>query len=652
MGVRTVLALVAVVIGPSALAQALPNVPKDEFWDVRLEGGAIQENFARTVATLIDRRLIPIGPVRVGESGTVEKVLLQQLDWPTGIVGASFDILLCSLNPHVCNISAGKARWKLARQPDSPVPQDSDLCSAIMPKDWLCVPKIKVKDYVATQRRAIPKDGSVATLLRENRACPQADGGCSAMVEFLNRGKKDGNSLLVPVGALRIPVPVANERTSEKLKDAIFELRDERDSKRRSPNSIYNVEIFLTRPEQQVRLQQVAPGGDVSDYNTPLQVMSYPDPKAFLTELKNYREQTVLLMDGEIDLMHCFLDINDKVGPSAGSRYKSAIIETTHFSGKTYADLVTRDKECRTVVKNYRNLDRIDHGTHIAGLIAGQISALGLLSVNPRARIWGYNVKPENPKETVYEDINNLLLKTYFPIPVVANLSIDLDVDDQRTTILERIAIGKESAGDDGLANAMLFVMAAGNARYTENLPARKIDLKKDCNLRPACWLHRSTSPNHALISVVALNAAGTGVLMDQQNRPLSNHGIAFDVGAVGEATNAYFGNYFGPMNGTSVAAPYVSGLATLLFAKRQLKTTQPPQAKLVRDRILATSDLTPELAPNVRFGRINFQRALMYENDVFERCSDQKCLTSSVPIRASVANRGKKLVLAFRRDR
>jgi hypothetical protein len=90
-----------------------------------------------------------------------------------------------------------------------------------------------------------------------------------------------------------------------------------------------------------------------------------------------------------------------------------------------------------------------------------------------------------------------------------------------------------------------------------------------------------------------------------------TNWGRAFDVAAIGEARSAVFGNYSKVLSGTSVATPYVSGLASLLFGKHI-----HIGPAMVKKRILYTVDLSPDLDAIVRWGFVNFDRALRTQSD------------------------------------
>jgi subtilisin family serine protease len=159
--------------------------------------------------------------------------------------------------------------------------------------------------------------------------------------------------------------------------------------------------------------------------------------------------------------------------------------------------------------------------------------------------------------------------------------------------------------------------------------PGRPIDSRSDCNAYPACWSKGPTGAPHGLISVVALNSKGTALLTDtdvSNNRPLSNYGLAFDVAAVGEVTSTFHGGWIGTASGSSVAAPYVTGLGALLFGKTESLGFRT-QVQEIKNRILFTTDEIDSIGGLSRYGRINFDKALKFEDDWIRYMPSPQCV-------------------------
>src|SRR5262249_20441949 len=124
-----------------------------------------------------------------------------------------------------------------------------------------------------------------------------------------------------------------------------------------------------------------------------------------------------------------------------------------------------------------------------------------------------------------------------------------------------------------------LFVAAAGN-------DAREIRQSSQCRIIPACLTaDRESESGDNVISVVALDALGQDRWKSGQDPNLgSNYGPVFDVAAIGQAVSTLFGNAYGTLDGTSVATPYVTGLASLVQVQARARSP-----KEVKERVLYT---------------------------------------------------------------
>jgi hypothetical protein len=268
--------------------------------------------------------------------------------------------------------------------------------------------------------------------------------------------------------------------------------------------------------------------------------------------------------------------------------------------------------------------DRWDHGTHVAGIIGARRQGLSMFGVNPRAALWVYETdrlgkRFESDDDPIAKLATMLDASDQLPPgpPPVVNLSFRHKLTDQPTR-LERII--------ETYRFETLFVAAAGNDRLEIRQPSQ-------CRVIPACRTSDRDSPDaENVISVVALDATGQDRWTSAQDQIVgSNYGPVFDVAAIGQAVSTLFGNAYGTLDGTSVATPYVTGLASLVHVKGK---TQTP--KDIKERILYTVDFTDTLDGLVAFGRINFRRALALERDTLtlKECGSAACELQPVDVR------------------
>ncbi|WP_240627306.1 S8 family peptidase [Thermoflavimicrobium daqui] len=183
------------------------------------------------------------------------------------------------------------------------------------------------------------------------------------------------------------------------------------------------------------------------------------------------------------------------------------------------------------------------HGTHVAGIIAGSATDLGVIGVAPRTHI--YAVKAFNRKGNA--NLSDLLTAINWCIEnkmQVVNMSFGMD----KMSEVLRLAI--QTAHQKGL----IMVAAAGNRGLSTQIdyPARY----------PETIAVTSISNNDHISS-------------------FSNRGKGIDVAAPGEKIpSAWLNNTVREMSGTSMAVPHVVGTAALLLYLQ--KKLNPEQVRYI----------------------------------------------------------------------
>jgi subtilisin family serine protease len=347
--------------------------------------------------------------------------------------------------------------------------------------------------------------------------------------------------------------------------------------------------------------------------------MKYPytDVREFLKA--KFKPITVGVWDYNVDDGHCnFVD----------SQRRKAIVYSESVPLQPGDPSQPGKSDCKTAREFLSN--RWDHGTHITGLIAARANGFGIIGVDPNAMVWSYDLGPKGDRLEEDDDPVERFTHTPNKFPSVINISAaeQRGMTDSRLTQLVKTYFRQ-----------VLFIAAAGNQGI-------EIRNSGNCTVDPAC-LNQDESFRDGVIGVVALNNEGTDVLTvaDRNGnvKKASNFGPVFDVAAVGIAISTLRGDWFGSAFGSSVAAPYVTGLASLLFGSaKQLLAVTPKQ---VKDRILYTVDFNEKLDSIVRFGRINFDRALSHGTDVIE-LQGEFCPLSGCVVARNIKKTGQEIVV------
>lgn len=223
------------------------------------------------------------------------------------------------------------------------------------------------------------------------------------------------------------------------------------------------------------------------------------------------------------------------------------------------------------------------HGTAMAGIVgAVGNNAVGVAGMNWTARLL--------PVKFIGADGNG----TY--ADAIRAIDVALQVDAAFATgTANRIRVlvaswsgtGESQALADAVeraaANDMLLVAAAGN-------DAMDIDAEP---------VYPASLPSPAVITVAATDG-------DDAKAPYSNYGIAADLAAPGATATTRAGGEYGVATGTSAAAAFVAGAASLALSRCALSTAD------LRRLLLETADVVPALAGVVdTSARLNAGQAL-----------------------------------------
>jgi len=210
--------------------------------------------------------------------------------------------------------------------------------------------------------------------------------------------------------------------------------------------------------------------------------------------------------------------------------------------------------------------DAQSHGTHVAGIIASTINnARGSVGVAPNARIVAVKVMGDNGMGS---DLNiSLGIKYAADISFVRVINMSLG---HQGTISRAMA----AAIDYAVSCDKLVVVAAGNNNDDATFFAPASYEK--------CFTVAATSPNDS-------------------RAWFSNYGMPVDISAPGEDIYAPViggSSLYGYKSGTSMAAPFVSGLAAAIFSLRPEMTADNVRQLIIRsaDTVASDSPIGPRI--------------------------------------------------------
>jgi subtilisin len=196
-----------------------------------------------------------------------------------------------------------------------------------------------------------------------------------------------------------------------------------------------------------------------------------------------------------------------------------------------------------------------EHGTHVAGIIAGNGRTSGFRGVAPGATLRSYRVFPNAGGGASNYDIAKAIDAATADNCAIINLSLGGGPADELT----------KAAIDRAIAAGVVVIAAAGNdGRKAVSFPAAW----SECIAVSAMGRRRSFPPESTGTSDVAKPSGGPSsadFVADFSNIGPQIDAIGPGVEIISTLPN---GNY-GPMSGTSMAAPAVSGFVAHLFSSQ-----------------------------------------------------------------------------------
>lgn len=215
------------------------------------------------------------------------------------------------------------------------------------------------------------------------------------------------------------------------------------------------------------------------------------------------------------------------------------------------------------------NVDEKGHGTHVAGIIDGQANALGITGVAPDAEIYSLKIFPGGKFSDLIEAVN-WCVDNYMDV-----ISMSLGAPAPSVQV--------ENALQEAYARGITCIAAAGNDGGPVSFPA-------------------------ALESVIAVAAVGrVGTFPEESAHQLrigeafgndgqtffakfSNSGPQISVCAPGVAILSTVPSGYASWDGTSMACPFISGLAALILeAYPEIRTGDAWQPYYVRETLQAS---------------------------------------------------------------
>ena len=588
----------------------------------------LSAEFARIYLSLYNSQRLSVKRVSALSARTIDQVFRDQRLFYGKVFPIEIDSMACDLNAHVCTRVRDASK---SQQVDSLTQQVTGYAPSpghwsLRPDAVLILPDVDIEPDIEWSSLNKPADHSIESIVIDDLGgCESFDETCKKLIAFYNPSlgerafdSKYEGPITLPV--LRVALKTNAASAGELL--ASISPNDSKDkpalqliTEERPGGSLTLLSVASGANSYKIYLQGLRPNlartPDVTGINKATKGLSFsigtlklkgfvsggaPSSEILPGQLlrpQDFNKYRADLMD-EINFPLHSLPYGDEYQAPIGVGVFDSRVTAGHCALSRDTVKVTNinaasdggaPAQCNRKTEAHED---VDHGTHVVGIIAaryinpstGEIIPVGL---NPYASVFAY--------ETDYSGVpgvdfgRNLKKFVQSHLLRVVNMSFGylLSAQNPDTKIIDPL--------EDpilGLRDSTLFVVAAGNAGA---------DKSYICDIRPACFDMLN------VISVAAIDRDLTSPsLLDSDGQANSNYGSRVHIAAIGKDVFSTLANgAFGELSGTSMAAPQVTAVASLLLAK--FTWLRPIE---IKNRLIYCSDRLRTLKTKLFGGRLN----------------------------------------------
>lgn len=583
---------------------------RDIVWEKRVEN-AVQAQLAQEdfLLTLFNTGRLPFREVPMGDHSTPEEVMRANGAW-VGPLTEQIATLLCQMNADRCDLKSSDANRGKDVQSVAGVFAKPERWT-IRPTDTITIPDVRIVQIARPEPAA--RDAKVeADDFKIDRVC-LTDALCfddyvanpneplgrlrDTVVATRESSKAPFPLELVPHLAATISVTEQPNATYEALEAANPNNHNFNDSEFKLFNQRLSKDLIAPIQLQLEANHGIGPFANFEQEPLATHQKNILDsfcnvavhgkcPDVVVNEILPF---VIGVIDQTPDI-HC--DFGDNI----------RVLDLDVADGTVNVATTAAATDCDSDVRHADLVQRKSHGTHVLGLLAAKQNARGVGGLLGDVPNFSYLVIPFDESADLQADPNftvrlaDSIRRAVIEGVQIFNFSSSYHLADEaeKDPVLEVI---------ERLSDHILFVAAAGK---------HGVDAEKGtCPAKPACYAR--SLPN--IIAVVGLeDALETVELLKQEDDPekyLTNYGAStFDVGAPArDIVSTIEKGAFGPMTGTSQAAPQVTAVAALLMQRGNLTPAK------TRERLTYSSRLSTNVVEQLQGGALDASAALLLQD-------------------------------------